>query len=207
MPVPWSISDEPTRTPGRPGSPVIEIEPAGRLHQRVVAGLGRERAGVAVRAERAVDEPRIALAEHVRTEPELLGEAGAEALEEHVGAVGETEERVAPTRVAERQPQRALARVGREEHRPLAVPERRPPGTAVVAGVRPLDLDDIGAERGEDLRAVRARDRRCDVEHARPLERPVHGANHRVPDLCDDAHHLCSTSSRNGSPGSGGATR
>ena len=27
VPVPWSISDEPTRTPGRPGSPVIEISP------------------------------------------------------------------------------------------------------------------------------------------------------------------------------------
>ena len=27
VPVPWSISDEPTRTPGRPGSPVIEIRP------------------------------------------------------------------------------------------------------------------------------------------------------------------------------------
>ena len=27
VPVPWSISDEPTRTPGRPLSPVIEMRP------------------------------------------------------------------------------------------------------------------------------------------------------------------------------------
>jgi hypothetical protein len=26
-PVPWSIVDDPTRTPGRPGSPVTEIIP------------------------------------------------------------------------------------------------------------------------------------------------------------------------------------
>ncbi len=176
-------ADADSRPPGLAGD---RDQAAGRLHQRVVPRFAGERAGVAVRAERAVDEPRVAVAEDVRAEPELLGEAGAQALEEHVGAVGEAQERVAPARVTEGQPERALARVRREEHRPLAVPERRAPGARVVARVRPLDLDDVGAQRSQDLRAVRARDRRRHVEHARPLERPVHGAHHRVPRLCDD---------------------
>ena len=51
MPVPMSISDEPTRTPGRPGSPVMLIEPARGLHERVVARLSRERPDAAVRAD------------------------------------------------------------------------------------------------------------------------------------------------------------
>ena len=68
---------------------------AGRLHQRVVAGLAGERAGAAVRADRAVDEPRVARADRLRAEPELLGEPGAQALEEDVGAVGQPEQRLA----------------------------------------------------------------------------------------------------------------
>ena len=39
VPVPRSISDVPTRTPGRSGSPVTLMIPGERLHQRVVAGL------------------------------------------------------------------------------------------------------------------------------------------------------------------------
>ena len=83
--------------------------------------------------------------------------------------------------------ERALARVGGEEHRALAVPERRSPGAAVVARVRSLDLDDVGAERGEDLRAVRPGDRRRHVEHAHAGERLVgHAPIIAARPLCDD---------------------
>ena len=122
-------------------------------------------------------------------EPELVGEPGPEALQEDVGAVHEPQQRLAPARVAERERERALAGVGGEEHRPLAVPERRPPGAAVVARVGPLDLDHVGAERREDLRAVRAGDRRRDVEHAHAAERGQASSRAIIAAsaLCEDA--------------------
>ena len=61
-----------------------------------------QRADAPVGADRAVDEPRAPRANRVRTEAELLGEAGAEALEQHVRPVGQPQERVAPVGVAER---------------------------------------------------------------------------------------------------------
>ena len=66
VPVPWSISDAPTRTPGPARLPRHRDEAAGRLHQRVVARLVRERADFAVRADRAVDEPRVARPHRIR---------------------------------------------------------------------------------------------------------------------------------------------
>ncbi len=146
-------------------------EAAGRLHERVVARLGRERPDVPVSADRAVDETWVASAQRVGAEAHASREPGPEALEEHVRAVGEAEDGVPAALVAQRDGERALARVHGQEHRALAVPERRAPRTCVVPGVRPLDLDHVGAERGEDLRAVRAGDRRRHVDDARPRER------------------------------------
>src|SRR5439155_15382737 len=58
-----------------------------------------------------------------------------------------------------------------------------PPCATVVARVRSLHLHHVGAERGEDLGAVRARDRRRHVEHAHSREwLMLHGANHRCHD-------------------------
>ena len=196
MPVPWSMSDEPTRTPGRPGSPVIEMSPPAACMSASYPGSRASGPVWPYAPSEQYTSRGLAARTVVGPEPELLGEAGAEALEEDVGARGQPEQRVAAARVTERQAEGALPRVGREEHRALAVPERRAPGAAVVARVGSLHLDDVRAERGEDLGAVRACDRRRHVEHARPLERLVHGVHHRV---CDDAA-ACSTSSSTGSP-------
>ena len=64
-------------------------QPAGGLHERVVAGLLLQRPDVAVRADGAVDEAGVSLPQRLRAEAELVGEPGAEALEEDVGAVDE----------------------------------------------------------------------------------------------------------------------
>ena len=56
---------------------------------------------MAVRADRAVDEPRVSAAQLVRPEPEPLGEPRAEALEEHVRAVGQSQYRLATPLVGE----------------------------------------------------------------------------------------------------------
>jgi hypothetical protein len=137
-----------------------------RLHERVVARFRSEWPRAAVGADRAVDEPRVARSEHVGAEPEPLGEAGAEALEEDVRPVGQPEDDLPTALVRQGDRERALARVHGEEHRALPVPEGRAPGAAVVARVGPLDLHHVGAERGEDLGAVRPRDRRRHVDDA-----------------------------------------
>ncbi len=125
-----------------------------------------------VRADRAVHEALVAAAHVVGTEAEALREPGAQALQEHVAPFGEPEHSIASAFIAERDGQRPLAGVHCEEHRALAVPEWRPPRATVVAGVGPLDLDHVRAERGEDLGAVRPGDRRRDVERAHPVQWP-----------------------------------
>ena len=161
---------------------------------------------MAVGADGAVDEPRVARAQRVRAEAELVGEPGPEALEEDVGAVREPQQRLAPARVAQRERERALARVGGEEHRPLAVPERRPPGAAVVARVGPLDLDHVRAERRQDLRAVGAGDRRRHVEHAHPLQRRQAPRAPSSPFPLSARMQSCSSRSSTGSRAPTGAT-
>ena len=78
----------------------------------------------------------------------------------------------------------------------------------VVAGVRPLDLHDLRAERGEDLGAVRPGDRGRDVDDANAGEREEgHRRNHRRSARMR-ACRAGSTSGRSptGSPGTAGAT-
>ena len=78
-------------------------QPSCCLHQRVVSGLLLQRPDVAVRADGAVDEARVSFLQSRRAEAELVGETGAEALEEDVRSVDEPKERIAATRVAQRQ--------------------------------------------------------------------------------------------------------
>ena len=69
-------------------------DPRRGLQQRVVARLVAQRAARAERADRAVDEPRVARsAASSGPKPCLLGRARPEALDEHVRAVGEPEQR------------------------------------------------------------------------------------------------------------------
>ena len=113
-----------------------------------------------------MNEARVPPPELVGSEAESLGEAGAEALHEDVRSIDQPEHDVAAARVAQRHRERTLVGVHREDHRTLSVPERRSPRAPVVARVRPLDLDDIGPQHPEDLRAVGAGDRRRHVDDA-----------------------------------------
>src|SRR5262249_5582590 len=66
---------------------------------------------------------------------------------------------------------RALAAIGRmevggAEIAVLALDEGRPPGTRVVAGLRALDLDDVGTEVRKHLSGPRARQDPGKLEHA-----------------------------------------
>ena len=106
-------------------------------------------------ADRAVDEPRV---------------ARPQTLDEHVGAVDEAEYDFAAAVVSEVDGERALARVRGEEHRAFSLEERWTPRAGVIAAEW-LHLDDVRAERGEQLRGRRPREGGREVEDARSDER------------------------------------
>ncbi len=141
------------------------------LHERVVAGVLAERPLAAERADRDVDDARAALPHRLGAEAEPLGEPRSQALEEDVRARRQAEHRLAAAGGAQVDRDRALPRVGGEEEDALAVGERRAPEPRLVAALGPLDLDDVRSERGEDLGAERAGERRGDVEDADSPER------------------------------------
>ncbi len=139
----------------------------GCLEQRVVS---RERplgALASVGRDRAVNQPRVAPAELARPEAELLRQPRPQALDDDVGTVREPMQHVAPAPQVERE--RALPRVHRDEERPEPTRERRSPEARLVAR-RGLDLDHVGAERAEQLRAGRARVRGGHVDDADSVE-------------------------------------
>ena len=163
-------------------------DPRRRLHQRVVARLGGERPVAPEGADRRVDEPRVARPERLRPEAEPLGRAGAQALHRHVRAVGEPQQRLEPLRRLQVERERALARVRGEEHDAAALEEPRAPVARLVAAAGMLDLDDVGAQRAEDLGGGRPGERARQVEHADAGEGAEgHRLHHRDTALCEDA--------------------
>ncbi len=117
-----------------------------------------------------MDEPRIARPELGGAEAVPLRCSGPQALDEDVGPVGEAEHDLAASLVPEVDGQRALPRVRGEEHRALALQKRRAPRARVIAAER-LHLDDVRAERGEQLRGRRPGEGGRDVDDARSDER------------------------------------
>ena len=82
---------------GSPGLSRHADEAAGRLHERVVAGLVRERAGRGrTRRPSSTRAAGCARAAPPAPEPETVGEPRAEALQEDVGLLGEPEHRLRP---------------------------------------------------------------------------------------------------------------
>src|SRR5690606_8893483 len=118
---------------------------------------------LAVAARRAVDEARVPRAEVLEADPEARRDAGAVALEEHVGGRGEAEKRVASRRRLEVDVEALEAAAGAvaverraDLHRPLL--RRR------------TDLDDARAVVGEDARGARRRADARQVEDGDPVE-------------------------------------
>ena len=84
-----SIAEGPIRTDGRPGSPVMLMWPGERLQQLVVARLLAQRPGLAEARDAAVDEAGPAAPKLLVADPEPVGDAGLEALDDDVGAAHE----------------------------------------------------------------------------------------------------------------------
>ena len=159
---------------------------AGERHQAglalgdlVVAGATALGAVVAEAGDRQHHEARVALHERVDPEPEALEDAGAEVLDEHVGAVDELQQHLAVGLGLEVEGDGLLVAVGGEEVRRLAVvlgaDERRPPPAGVVAAARGLDLDDAGAEVAHHHRGVRPGQGTGEVDDQDAVQRAGHG--------------------------------
>ena len=157
---------------------------------------------MAERADRAVNEPPIPSTQRICAESLRVGEARPEALHEDVRAVHDAPQRLESV-FGQRQRQRALRRVRREEEHARAVPERRAPVPCLVAGVGPLDLDHVGAERAQDLRTVGAGERRRDVHDPLPAKRQEPVVGHG-PTLCKRCRSSGDADAR---PGGMGAAR
>ena len=127
-----------------------------------------------VAADGRVDERRPLGDERLATEAEPLRAAGQEVLDDDVGAQRESPHDVLAAGIAQVDRDAALAAVHAHEVRRLAAREGRAPGAGLVALAGPLDLDDLGAEVGQQHRAVRPRQHAGQVEDADAGERTGH---------------------------------
>ena len=170
--------------PGRSGSPVMLIRPGERLHQRVVAraapraarsgrtrrsssrrGAGFERAARRCRARAA--RPCPARSDWTNTSAPSTSRSSASL----------------PALVLEVERERALRAVRCEEHRRCRPRRTAAPRRAPRRHAGMLDLDDVGAEAAEDLRAGRPGERRGQIDDANALQRReahVPEATHRI---------------------------
>ena len=149
------------------------VRPGHRLDDRVVHRLADPRPDVAEAADGGIDDVRCDTTDVGLADTQPVDHAGAEVLHEDVGALGEIEHDLASTRVLHVDGHRALVAVDVEEHRRHAgtlVAER----AHVVADVRNLDLDHVGALVCQDHRRPRAGQHRRHVDDANAGERSTH---------------------------------
>src|SRR5262245_55232625 len=101
--------------------------------------------------------------QRVVADAEPVGDAGAEALDEHVGVDRQAVDRLHPARVAQVQRERALVAVGDPAER-RGVAHARVIGAHGVADARLLDLEHVGAEVGQERGRERSREEPREVE-------------------------------------------
>ena len=106
-------------------------------------------------------------------ETDLLGEAGTEVGEDDVGARHQPVDHRARTGMAQVQRQRVLAAVARDEVTRLTGRQRRQVANGIA--LQRLDLDDVGAALGQELRAEGDRDELAELHDLETGER-LHGA-------------------------------
>ena len=151
-------------------------EPAHALRDGVVAGLARERAGLAEAGDRGVDHRGVHRPDRRVAEAEPLRHPGQEVLDDHVGAPGQLEDEPCALGLLQIDRDPALVAVHRREggaHLAVA-----PEGAHVVAAAGPLDLDHVGAQVAQEGRRVGPRDHAGEIEDADALE---HGGPGMVP--------------------------
>ena len=117
-----------------------------------------------------VDQPRIALAQRLRPEPEPIELLRPDVVHEHVGPIDQPQQRLARRRGLEVEHDAALVAVDPHEQRGHVAAHARP-GVARGVALRRLDLDDVGAEIAQHLRGIGPEHHRGEIEHAHARER------------------------------------
>ena len=150
-------------------------QPAHALDDIVITGARSVGAVLAEAGDRGVDQTRMGGAQAFGIQPEFLQATDLEILDQHVGIRRHPPNQRRALFGREIDRDRALAAVGREEiGRDLLVAmfvPRRPPMAGVVARAGLLDLDDVRAEVGEQLRRPGPRQHPAEIEDPDARER------------------------------------
>ena len=122
--------------------------------------VGRQRPVLAPAGHPGEDQPGIALSARLRSEAESLGDAGPEALDQHVGVLGQLQQQVDRRRVLQVQADRAATAAER-----VVRPRRVRP-----APLGPVHPQHVGTEVSQDHAAERGRRQAGDLDHAHAAE-------------------------------------
>ena len=147
-------------------------EPARGLKHRIVAAPGdRSRFVAPVARNRAIDQSRIVFRDAVIVEAEPFHDSIGKIFDDDVGARDELERDFPPRIGFEIERDAALVAIGAEIKGALSTAGGGHVMTTVITLDRHLDLDDLGAEVGELLRAVGPGEHLREIDHAQTLER------------------------------------
>ena len=135
------------------------------LDDGVIAGIAAARAVGAEAGNPAMHQLRKFRAQHVVADAPFVERARLEILDQDVGGLQHLHQHGAAALGGEVEPDRALVAVDADEIGRVLLVERRAPVAHLVAGRR-LDLDDVGAVVGEDLRAIGAAEHARQIDHA-----------------------------------------
>ena len=150
---------------------------AHRLHDIIIAGTMRIRPGLAEAGDRTDDQPRKIGAQPRGIKPIFDQPADLVILDDDIGVGKQRAYRRLPLGARDVDRHAALAAVaaviiGRTQIFAIgAGDERRTPLARIVACPRPLDLDHLGTEIGEQLPAPRPREHPRQFDHADALQR------------------------------------
>ena len=126
---------------------------AHRLRDRLEALEAAVRPVGAEALDRGVDQPRVQLRQHLVAEPQPVQRAGPEILHQHVGLGDHLPEQLLALLGLQIERQAALVGVQHQEEQAVAVGAVAHVGARDVAALRLLQLDHVGAEEAQDLRA------------------------------------------------------
>ncbi len=144
---------------------------AHRFADRAEAWLVAIRPGLAEARQAQQDQARIDGGQRVVAEAPFFQRAGAKILDDDVGIAGEPAHDLLAFGDAQVRGDRFLvARLDVPPERRALV--QQPPLPQRIAAVGRFDLDDLGAELGQDLARERARDQLTELEDLEPGQRP-----------------------------------
>ena len=168
---------------GRGGRPVFETGGGHRAAHRLrddFVGLEVEVLAGAESLDRRIDQARVDLTQRLPGEPEPIDDARTEILDEDVDAGHQIGEDLLPLVALHVEGDAAFVAVEHREIQAVGTWDVAKLTAGDVSAVRGLQLDDVRAEPGEQLRGRGARLDMCHVEHANAVQGLTHDGLGRV---------------------------